>query len=97
MGSLSTVLLNGKNGEAYNAANENTYCSIYEMAELVANKCADCKIAVKVQTEEESKFGYAPQLKMNLDTSKLFELGWESKTELNKMFNNLIASMTEDI
>ena len=33
---ILTVLLNGKIGEIYTAANEETYCSIYEMAKLVA-------------------------------------------------------------
>lgn len=41
---ILTVLLKGENGEAYNAANEETYCSIYEMAQLVATRCARGRI-----------------------------------------------------
>lgn len=34
---ILTVLLRGDDGEAYNAANEDTYCSIRELAELVSD------------------------------------------------------------
>lgn len=90
-----TVLVRGKVGEAYHAANEDTYCSIYEMAQLVAEKCADGKIQVKVEIEDENRFGYAPTLHMNLDTSKIRALGWKPRTELVEMYRQLIKSMME--
>lgn len=93
---IFTVLLNGKNGEAYNAANENTYCSIYEMAELVANTCANGEIAVKFDIEDESKFGYAPTLKMNLDTHKLKALGWKANENLLDMFLALYQTILKE-
>lgn len=92
---ILTVLLSNKNGEAYNAANESTYCSIYEMAELVVEKCATESISVKIEIEDESKFGFAPTLKMNLDTSKLRNLGWSAETNLEDMFSRLISYMKE--
>lgn len=94
---ILTVLLHGKNGEAYNAANEDTYCSIYEMAELVANKCAGGDIKIDVQIENENKFGYAPALKMNLDVKKLRELGWTATKNLEEMFLTLCDSMAEAV
>ncbi len=90
---ILTVLLKGKEGLAYNAANESTYCSIFEMANLVAEKCSSNKIKVVIQEEEPSKFGYAPVLKMNLDTKKLRELGWEPTKNLIGMFTDMIHSM----
>ena len=90
---ILTVLLKGKNGEAYNAANEETYCSILKMAEVVAGKCANGKIGVDVQLEDINSFGYAPTLKMNLDTSKLQALGWQPKTGFEEMFKSLINDM----
>lgn len=90
---ILTVLLKGKNGEAYNAANEETYCSILEMADIVAGKCANRKIDVDVQLDDISNFGYAPTLKMNLDTSKLQALGWQPETGLEEMFERLIDDM----
>lgn len=94
---ILTVLLKGKNGEAYNAANEETYCSILEMAEIVANKCAKGKIQVKIQMENISKFGYAPTLKMNLDTSKLQALGWKPEVGLEAAYQRLIYDMKSKV
>lgn len=90
---ILTVLLKGKRGQAYNAANEETYCSILEMAEMVANSCAKEKIQVKVQLEDISRLGYAPTLKMNLDTSKLQALGWKPEVGLEEAYRRLIMSM----
>ena len=35
---ILTVLLKGEAGQAYNAANPETYCSVKEMAEMVAKR-----------------------------------------------------------
>ena len=56
------------------------------MAELVAKNCADGEISVEIKIEDESKFGYAPVLKMNLDTRKLQSLGWRATKDLGDMF-----------
>ena len=90
---ILAVLLSGQGGEAYNAANEDTYCSIYEMAELVAGLSEDGITTVKIEIEDETVFGYAPTLIMNLDTSKLQKLGWGAKTDLKEMFSRLILCM----
>lgn len=90
---ILTVLLKGANGEAYNAANEETYCSIYEMAKMVADRCANGEICVRIEESDVSKFGYAPVLKMNLDTSKLKKLGWMPRCNLQEMFEALIADI----
>ena len=91
---LFTVLAKGTPGEAYNAANESTYCSIYEMACLVAKECADGKIDVEIRERADAaKLGYAPTLHMNLDASKLRSLGWEPQVGLVDMYRNTIQSM----
>ena len=90
---ILTVLVKGASGEAYNAANENTYCSIYEMAKLVAKEIANGEIKVEINEEDTAKFGYAPPLKMNLDTTKLRALGWNATTNLVEMFTHLIQGM----
>lgn len=89
------VLLIGKIGEAYNAANEQTYCSIYEMACMVASKCANGKIKVITNVESSTTRGFAPTLKMNLSTSKLCDLGWKAKVDLIDMFNRMIEDMSQ--
>lgn len=90
---ILTVLSNEKTNEIYNVANEETYISIYDMANLVANKCSKEKIDVKVELEDINKFGFAKTLHMNLDTSKILSLGWKPTKNLEEMFNNLINTM----
>ena len=94
VGAILTVLFKGKNGEAYNAANEDTYCSIYDMALLVARECANGNINVVINEKEDiSKFGYAETLHMNLDVSKIESLGWHAETNLIEMYKKMIADM----
>ena len=90
---ILTVLREGRFGEAYNAANEKTYCSIREMAELVAAECAGGEIGVRIEEQDTAAFGYAPVLHMNLDTGKLAALGWKAETGLKDMFINMIEDM----
>ena len=90
---IVTVLLKGENGQAYNAANEDTFCSIYDMAEMVAQKCANGTIHVRIEKEDEKKYGFAPTLKMNLDTSKLLQLGWKPQRGLESIFSSMIEDM----
>lgn len=95
---ILTVLTEGANGEAYNGANEAAYCSIKEMAELIASQYASQNITVRIEQEEsqKEKFGYAPVLKMNLDTSKLQALGWQPEIGLADMYKRMIQSMADD-
>ena len=90
---ILTVAAKGDVGEAYNAANEGTYCSIREMAELVAGECAGGKIKVGIHEEDTVNYGYASTLHMNLDTTKLRKLGWSPTVSLLKMFLMTIDSM----
>ncbi|NBH71163.1 NAD(P)-dependent oxidoreductase [Clostridiaceae bacterium] len=89
------VLIKGADGEAYNGANEDTYCTIKDMAQLVASQCGKSGIRVRVELEDEvqEKFGYAPVLRMNLDTSKLQGLGWKPEIGLADMYRRMIRCM----
>ena len=90
---IFTVMIKGIPGEAYNAANEETYCTIYEMAKLVAQKCAHNRIKVIIKDDNDGTYGYAPTLHMNLDTSKLKALGWQPSTNLEDIYKFMIESM----
>lgn len=94
---ILTVLLKGQDGEAYNAANEKTYCSIYDMACLVADNCADGKIKVRVEDSGSASLGYAPTLHMNLDTRKLQKLDWKPTVGLYDMYKFMIAEMKGEV
>ena len=90
---ILTVLLNGKDGEIYTAANEETFCSIYEMAKLVADMG---DVDVLIEEQDISKMGYANTLHMDLDTSKLRNLGWRPQVGLEEAYRRLIRSMKEN-
>ena len=91
--SIFTVLLSDRCNDVYNVANEDTYCSIFEMAELVANKIAGGRIRVRVEEDEKAASVYAPTLHMNLDTAKIRELGWKPEKNLLEMFKSMISDM----
>lgn len=93
---ILTVLLNGQPGNAYNAASPETYCSIVEMAQLVAHEIAADKIKVQVPenvTENDSRF--PPPHHLNLDVTKLEKLGWRPEKGLKEMYLRMMAGMGE--
>ena len=73
---LLTILLKGKNGEAYNVSNPESHITIADMAYMVADKIAEGRIKVVFDIPSENKFGYAADTKMKLNSSKLQALGW---------------------
>ena len=89
---ILTALLKGEPGEAYNAANEDTYCSIAQMAELVAKQNG---IKVRIETENIQNTGYASTLFMKLNTDKLRKLSWLPKYQLPEMYEKMIVQITK--
>lgn len=80
-------------GQAYTIANPQTYCSIKDMAELVAIQFGGGNIKIVFDVAEDiTKLGYAETLYMDLDTSKMEQLGWKAKTGLGEMFERMIES-----
>ena len=95
---ILAVLLLGKNGEAYNAANEQAYCSIKEMAETVADlplirEKFNGPVSVVIDESKNDGKLYPPELYMELDTDKIQQLGWEAHTDLKGMFTRMITLM----
>lgn len=70
---ILTILLKGRPGTAYNAADESTYCSIAEMARRAA---AMGGVQVRVDLQDEKENGYPAPLYMDLDATRLRALGW---------------------
>ena len=92
---ILTVLLSGNCGEAYNAANEESYCSIREMAELVAameltKRLGKGAVNVRVERAEEAKKLYPAERYIDLDTRKIKQLGWHAKYTLEEMFSRMM-------
>jgi UDP-glucuronate decarboxylase len=86
------LLAKGEPGEAYNAANDKTYCSIKEMAELVLRHFGtnSCNLTRKTDPKREATFRKSSDLRM--DTSKLENLGWEPQDSLANMYTSMIKS-----
>jgi nucleoside-diphosphate-sugar epimerase len=84
------VLYKGKPGEAYNAANEDTYISAKDLAYFIQERFNPSGAVV---FRSRNDMGYAPTTKIKLDTSKLRSLGWQPKHDLNDMFGNLIMRL----
>lgn len=88
---ILVLLLRGEKGTTYNVANEETYCSVKEMAELVACALAGDTIQVQTNVGGDSSM-YRPEGYLNLDASKLKELGWSATVGLREMFLRMTAS-----
>ena len=84
---IFTILTKGEN-TAYNVANKNTYITIYDMAQSLANE--HTKVVFEIDNKNR---GYNPEVKISMNTEKLEHLGWSAKVPLKEMFERLIESM----
>ena len=96
MTGLLTILLKGKNGEAYNVSNPETHTNIAGMAELVAKKISKNKIKVIYEIPEANIFGYANDTKMKLNSDKLQNLGWYPSVGLEESYIRMIDDMIKN-
>ncbi|MBR3225037.1 MAG: NAD-dependent epimerase/dehydratase family protein [Atopobiaceae bacterium] len=80
----------GESGEAYNVANEQTFCSIWEMANMVANAFGSHTKVTRVQDRDAAK-RFAVTGCLRLNTSKIHALGWEPKRGLEDMYRRMMA------
>lgn len=90
---LLTILLKGTPGEAYNVANESTHMTIAQMAHLVAETIGEGRIKVVFDIPDDNTYGYAADVRLRLDATKLRSLGWEPMVDLPEMYERLVASM----
>lgn len=91
---ILTVLLSGSTGEAYNAGNPETYCSIVEMARLVAGKIAENRISIKYpEAVNNNNSQFSPPHHLFLDVRKLEKLEWKPIRGLEEMYVRMMAEM----
>jgi len=86
------LLTAGKRGEAYNVANEETYCSVREMGELVLRIFGGKALSVHVDSVPEKTKLYPPKSCLRLDTAKLRNLGWRAYTSLPEMYRRMVEN-----
>lgn len=75
---LITVLINGKNREAYNLSNSNSITTIRGFASIVAIKTG-VNLKYEINNDQPSPFDKAV-----LDCTKLQNLGWKGKYDIKK-------------
>ena len=52
------------------------------------------KLCVKIEEQDISELGYAPTLKINMDTNKIKSIGWKPKYTLQDAFVDLVDWMS---
>lgn len=84
---ILTVLFKGMSGEAYNATNPATFCSVKERAnKAFAN--FNPKVTIEFAVSDEStKLGYLPKRQLLEDISKISDLGWHPTADINYIYN----------
>lgn len=90
---ILTVLTKGEPGTAYNAGNPKTYCSVREMAEMVAENFGDNKIKVKLSKNSKKSKKFSPSHFYNLGIDRISRLGWKAEKELIKMYEYMILEL----
>ncbi len=90
---ILTVLLKGDPGTAYNVANPQTYCSVKEMAELVAEQIGENQIKVKFSENKEKSKKFSPAHFYNLGVNPIMKLGWNPSRNLSEMYQRMIGSI----
>lgn len=79
---ILTILLGGKNGDAYNISNRDSVCTISDIARELA-KVSSKKVIYQMATSEESK-GFNLMTDSSLDGEKLEGLGWKAEFNLEQ-------------
>lgn len=94
------ILLNGKNGDAYNIVSNKTNMTILDSAKWLIKKFGNNKIKIKMESNLQQSAGLAPENKMILSNDKLKKLGWDCKYTLKegyiRLFDYLKEEMNED-
>lgn len=83
-----TLLLNGKDREIYNVANENSTIAIKDIAKMLCDKYPDLNLKFDISDTNM----YPKETYWNLDASKIKKLGWDAEVSLEESYNRLIDS-----
>lgn len=83
---ILTVLFKGTEGEAYNATNPDTFCSVKERAYEAFEKF-NPNITIDFQINSDAtKLGYLPKRQLLEDISKISKLGWKPVADMNYIY-----------
>lgn len=88
------ILFSDASGEAFNMCNNDGYCTVYELARLLAGLFPEKKLRV-VQMEREPASGYYEDrnaFEQYIDCTKLIALGWHPRVTLTDGFRRTVES-----
>lgn len=88
---LLLLMVKGNRGEAYNIANEKTYCSIKVLGETVLTALDKTNLKVKTNMGG-SNAQFRPNGYLNLDVKNLKKLGWNAQYDLPEMLQRMGAT-----
>lgn len=89
---LLSILLKGKDGEAYNVSNPDSYVSIRAMAELCCSFSSSSNLVFDINEEQAKK--YAKEVRIKLDNSKMNGLNAFPKIGLKESFERMMQVMS---
>ena len=90
---LLHILVAGKTGEAYNVANETEPVTVRDLAEVVARAAGrGCRVVCRPVTDRSA---YVAWRRVGLDTSRLEDLGWEPRVDLDMGVRRTLACLQE--
>lgn len=89
------VAAHGQAGTAYNAANDATFCSIREMAEMVAGTLGGRKMTVRIEIDSNAAKRFRKGSTLRLDTKRLEMLGWKAHVNLPEMYDSMTKAWAE--
>lgn len=92
---LLYILLNGKEGEAYNLVSDKNNMTILDSAKWLAETYGDGKVNVKIELPTYET-GFAPNNKMILNNEKLKKIGWNCKYNIKQGYDRLIKYLQEE-
>lgn len=85
---ILAVLLDQGNPGIFNAANEDSYSSVYELCEMAAHEVAKDRIRVLVEGRELPQ--YPKTNFLNLSSAKLRQIGWKPSVPLKDMLERML-------
>lgn len=91
---LLMIIEKGVSGHAYNICNDKETKSVREIAEMVASNVANGNIDVRIERKEN--MGYAPDVKMYLNSEKLRGLGWFAEVDMIEAYRRMVAYLRGD-
>lgn len=87
---MLTCLFFGKNGEAYNISNHQCDTTLLDLANLIA-QLASTKVVFETTTDKTEQSGYSVVTRAILNSSKLQQLGWVPKFNLETSLQHTLT------